>query len=218
MKKLSLDIAPLLRKHFPQLAEKALQDELIDKGAVYQFEAGEVIMEYGNYIKMVPLIVEGNIKVMREADTEDKEILLYFLKAGETCSMSFSCCMMNKKSAIRTEAVEQTILIGVPIQQVDSWMTQYQSWKNFVMSAYDMRMLELIQFIDQVTFQSLDKRLEIYLQRLQQTTGSDTLQLTHQEIANDLNVTREAISRLLKKLTTLGKVKLGRNQIQIISL
>lgn len=132
--------------------------------------------------------------------------------------MSFSCCLMNKKSAIRTEAVETTILIGIPTQLVDNWMTKYQSWKNFVMSTYDSKMLELIRFIDQVTFQSLDKRLEVYLQRLQQTTGNDTFPLTHQEIAKDLNVTREAISRLLKRMASVGKVKLGRNQIQVLSI
>ena len=216
MEKIALDIPTLLRQHFPQLAEPSLQEEITTHGTVYQFEAGEVIMGYGSYIKMVPLIVEGSIKVMREDAIEGKEILLYFLQGGETCSMSFTCCMMKKKSAIRTEAVENTTLIGIPIQQVDKWMTQYQSWKNFVMLTYDTKMMELVQFIDQITFQGLDKRLELYLQRLHQTKGSDTFTLTQQDIANDLNVTREAISTLLKRMSGLGKVKVGRNQIQLI--
>ncbi len=213
MEKLSVDISTLVRQHFPQLAERDLQEEIAKHGMVYQFQAGEVIMGYGSYIKMVPLIVEGSIKVMREDEQEGKEILLYLLQAGETCSMSFTCCMMNKKSAIRTEAVETTTLIGIPIQQVDSWMTRYQSWKNFVMMTYDARMLELVRFIDQITFQGLDQRLELYLRRLQKTTGNQTFSLTQQEIAKDLNVTREAISRLLKRMSELGKVKVGRNQI-----
>lgn len=213
MEKQSLDISTLLRQHFPQLSERGLQEEIVAQGTVYQFDAGEVIMGYGSYIKMVPLIVEGSIKVMREDESEGKEILLYFLQPGETCSMSFTCCMMNKKSAIRTEAVETTTLIGIPIQYVDSWMSQYQSWKNFVMSTYDTKMLELVRFIDQITFQGLDKRMEHYLLRLQQTTGNNTFTLTHQEIANDLNVTREAVSRLLKRMSVLGKVEIGRNQI-----
>ena len=127
--------------------------------------------------------------------------------------MSFTCCMMNKKSEIRTEAVEVTTLIGIPVQLVDSWMSRYQSWKNFVMMTYDAKMLELVRFIDQITFQGLDQRLEQYLQRLQETTGNRTFSLTQHEIARDLNVTREAISRLLKRMSELGKVEVGRNQI-----
>ena len=119
-------IADLLPDNFPQLAERALQEEIAEVGKIYHFDEGDIIMDFNSYVKMVPLIVKGSIKVTREDEMEGKEMILYFLKAGETCSMSFTCCMMNKKSQIRTEAMEDTTIIGIPIQYVDRWMSKYQ--------------------------------------------------------------------------------------------
>jgi CRP/FNR family transcriptional regulator len=173
-------------------------------------------MDYGSYVRMVPLIIEGCIKVSREDEEFGKELLLYFLNAGDTCSMSFTCCMMDKKSAIRTEAVDKTRLIGIPIKYVDRWMSKYQSWKNFVMMSYDNKMLELVKVIDNITFRGLDARMENYLEAITKSTKSKTVQITHQQIAEDLNVSREAVSRLLKKMEKMDLVKLGRNQITFL--
>jgi len=210
------EIQRILHHKFPQIAEKKLQEEIASVGQILKFEAGEVIMDYGSYVRMVPLIIEGSIKVSREDEEVDKELLLYFLNAGDTCSMSFTCCMMDKKSAIRTEALEPTKLIGIPIKYVDAWMTKYQSWKNFVMMSYDNKMLELVKVIDNIAFHGLDKRMKKYLQDLTQSTGNNTILATHQEIADDLNVSREAVSRLLKKLENLKVLQLGRNQITLL--
>jgi len=211
------DIGQILYKQFPQLAERGLQDEIAEVGKIMHFKAGEIIMDYGSYVRMVPLILKGTIKVTREDDDDGREILLYFLSAGDTCSMSFSCCMMHKQSAIRTEAVEETTIIGIPIKQVDLWMNKYQSWKNFVMLSYDQRLLELVKVIDSIAFGNMDKRLQEYLQARKISTGSALIQATHQEIANDLNASREAISRMLKKLENMGKLELGRNQILLLA-
>ena len=210
------EIQRILHQKFPQIAEKHLQEEIAEFGKIIEFKAGEVIMDYGSYVRMVPLIIEGSIKVSREDEEVGKELLLYFLNGGDTCSMSFTCCMMDKKSAIRTEAIEPTKLIGIPIKYVDSWMTKYQSWKNFVMMSYDSRMLELVKVIDNIAFHGLDRRMEKYLQDLTQSKGNKTIMMTHQEIADDLNVSREAVSRLLKKLEHLNVVQLGRNQITLL--
>ena len=206
----------IIHQKFPQLAEKNLQAAIAQVGQIMEFNAGEIILDYGSYIRLVPLIIEGSIKVTREDEETGKELLLYFINAGDTCSMSFTCCMMDKKSAIRTEAVEKTRLIGIPIKYVDSWMGKYQSWKNFIMRSYDHKMLELVRVIDNVAFRGLDDRMKKYLQELTHSLNSQIIQITHQQIADDLNVSREAVSRLLKKLETLGKVKLGRNQITIL--
>ena len=210
------DISTILHQNFPQIAERELQAEVAEVGQLMHFRAGEVIMDYGSYIKMVPLIIKGSIRVTKEDDFDGKEILLYFLSAGDTCSMSFSCCMMNKKSMIRTEAVEDTTMIGIPIKFVDQWMTKYQSWKNFVMMSYDNRMLELVKVVDSIAFKQMDTRLWEYLENKAEVTQSTTIHGTHQEIANDLNASREAVSRLLKQLEKMGKVKLSRNQIIFI--
>jgi len=211
------EIQKILHQRFPQIAEKALQEEIAQIGKIIEFKAGEVIMDYGSYVRMVPLIIEGSIKVTREDEEVGKELLLYFLNAGDTCSMSFTCCMMDKKSAIRTVAMDDTKLIGIPVKQVDNWMGKYQSWKNFVMMSYDNKMLELVKVIDKIAFHGLDKRMEEYLKALTKSTGNTTITATHQTIADDLNVSREAVSRLLKKLENIGTVKLGRNEITLLT-
>lgn len=211
------EILELIHKHFPQLAERALQDEIAEGGQVFHYQAGEVIMDFESYVKMVPLIVKGSIKVTREDERDGREMILYFLGPGETCSMSFTCCMMNKKSQIRTQAVEDTTLIGIPIRYMDAWMSRYQSWKNFVMQSYDAKMMELVRVLDSVAFEDMDRRLQKYLGARAESTGTTEIQVTHQEIASDLNASREAISRLLKKLENIGEVELGRNRIKLLS-
>lgn len=202
------------RKTFPQIAEAALQQSILDNGRLYTFQEGEVIMDIGQYVKMVPLVLKGLIKVSRE-DEEGRELFLYYLHPGDSCTMSFTCCMMNKKSEIKTVAEEKTILLGVPIRFMDEWMTKYQSWKNFVMQSYDNRMLELVKTIDSIAFKKMDERLMEYLEAKSDALQSKELQVTHQDIAFDLNASREAISRLLKKMEKEGMLTLGRNKINL---
>ncbi|MEY2950020.1 MAG: hypothetical protein RLZZ248_1221 [Bacteroidota bacterium] len=202
------------RKTFPQIAETALQQSIVDNGLIYNFKEGEVIMDIGQYVKIVPLVLKGLIKVSRE-DEEGRELFLYYLRPGESCTMSFTCCMMNKKSEIRTVAEENTTLIGVPIKFMDEWMTKYQSWKNFVMQSYDNRMMELVKTIDSIAFKKMDERLFEYLEAKSNAFNSKELQVTHQDIAFDLNASREAISRLLKKMEKEGMLVLGRNKINL---
>lgn len=208
------NILGLVRKYFPQIAEKGLQEEIASVGRLMQFPADTVIMEVGQYVKLVPLVIKGVIKVSRE-DENGAELFLYYLNESETCSMSFTCCMMNKKSEIRTIAEEDTQVVGIPVRFVDEWMTKYQSWKNFVMQTYDQRMVELIRTIDSIAFHHMDVRLLEYLQKKAQATQSKMINATHQDIAYDLNASREAISRLLKQLENEGKLKLSRNKIEL---
>lgn len=209
-------ILQLLQKKYPQIAEKSLQEEIATVGKLMQFRADEVIMDYGSYVRFVPLILEGSIKVSRE-DEEGNELFLYYLAPGETCSMSFTCCMMNKKSEIRTIAEEQTQVIAIPIRYMDQWMVKYHSWKNFILMSYDDRMNQLIKTIDSIAFQKMDQRLIAYLKKKAKATDSNVINATHQQIAYDLNASREAISRLLKQLEKEGEVKLGRNKIELIN-
>ncbi|TNE66983.1 MAG: Crp/Fnr family transcriptional regulator [Bacteroidetes bacterium] len=209
----SANILDLIQAQYPQLAEPELQQEIAEFGKLMHFKAGEIMMDYGSYIRFVPLVVKGAIRVTREDPDEGRELLLYFLEPGEACSISFTCCMMNKKSEIRTEAEEDTTIIAVPIRHVDDWLTRYQSWKNFVMTTYDRKIIDLVRVIDSIAFQNLDKRMLEYLRKRVSATGNRVISATHQDLANDLNVTREAVSRLLKNLEKEGIVKLGRNQL-----
>ena len=205
-------IRNLLLKNFPEIAERNLQEEIVQVGRLMSYRAGEVIMDAGTYVRMVPLVIKGSIKVVRE-ELDGHEIFLYYLQPGEACSMSFTCCMMNKKSEIRTVAEDDTEIIAIPVRFMDEWMSKYQSWKNFVMRTYDQRMNELVRAIDDIAFKKMDERLLQYLEKKAEATKSKVINATHQDIAYDLNASREAISRLLKQMEKEGVLKLGRNKI-----
>ena len=216
MNRINAQILQLVQQHFPEFREKELQEEIATVGVLKKFPAKERILDFGAYIKLVPLVVDGSVKVVREDEEKDQELFLYNITPGETCSMSFTCCMMNKRSDIRTTAEKETLLIGIPIKYVDQWMMKYQSWKNFVMRSYDRRMQELIQTIDLISFHNMDERLLLYLQKKSSKSESGIIETTHQQIASDLNASREAVSRLLKKLEGTGKIQLGRNKIKLL--
>ena len=203
-----------LRQLYPQFSEPELQEELLALGRQHDFREGEVIMDYGSHVRMLPLILSGTIKISRRAE-DGSELFLYYLGPGESCTMTFTCCMSDKVSEIRAVAEEDTSLLGLPRQKLDEWM-RYRSWKNFVMQSYDTRMRELIQTIDQVAFSQLDARLLHYLEQRTAALGTRELTTTHQAIAADLNVSREAVSRLLKLLERQDKVSLGRNRVTLI--
>ncbi|MEM7102402.1 MAG: Crp/Fnr family transcriptional regulator [Bacteroidota bacterium] len=201
-------------KSFPYITEVKLQKEIIDHGEIRTFADGEVIMDFGQYIRSVPLLMKGSIKVIRE-DDKGNEILLYFLKPGETCTMSLTCCMADRKSQIRAVAEDESELLLIPVKKMEDWMAQYGSWKNFVMDSYGKRFEELLSTIDAIAFKKMDERLLDYLQKKSAAAGTNTLHITHQQIAAELNASREAISRLLKQLENQNIISLGRNRIDI---
>jgi CRP/FNR family transcriptional regulator len=204
-----------IKQYFPAFVEPGLQQVLANEGRLHHFKEGDLIMDYGGYIRMLPLVLKGTIKISRLSD-DGSELFLYYLSHGESCTMTFSCCMQDKQSEIRAVAEEDTIVLALPRERLDQWMMSYKSWKNFVMTAYDQRMTELIKTIDQITFHQLDKRLLDYVSKRAAIHQGQTIHTTHQEIAHDLHVSREAVSRLLKSLERQGKLQLGRNQITII--
>lgn len=211
------DYRKLILSKFPEINEPDLIDEIIEHGRVMSFHKDEILMKYNNFVRYVPLILEGQIKVMRKPDAE-REILLYYISDGETCAMSFSCCKANKRAAISTIAVSPTTVISIPIHKVDEWLIRFQSWKNFVLQNYDRKMLDILDVVDQIAFLGNEDRLLSYLNNRSTTMQSDNLILTHQEIASDLNVSRESVSRMLKKLENEKYLSLERNLIIIHEL
>jgi CRP/FNR family transcriptional regulator len=125
-----------IHRHFPQFSEPALLTEMAELGRVHHFAAGETIMDYGQTIRMLPLIISGSIKISREAE-DGGELFLYYLTPGESCTMTFSCCMARKASEVRAVAEEDTTLLGLPQGKLDEWIMRYHSWKNFILTAYD---------------------------------------------------------------------------------
>jgi len=205
-----------LKKLFSDLYEPSLVQAIQQKGHLLRIHAGESLIQIGQYIKYMPLILSGSLKIMRE-DDDGKELLIYHVDPGETCAMSITCCMGDTKSNVRAEAEEDTTLIAIPIHLLDQWSSEYVSWKHFIMRTYQKRFEDLLKTIDSIAFQKLDDRLLQLLKEKSLKSTEQVITATHQEIANELHSSREVISRLLKKLENEGTVKLGRNKIQWLS-
>jgi len=197
--------------------EKDLQEELLAKSEIRQFIAGEQLMRTGQYFKSTLLIVEGLVKVYRE-DDQGNEFFMYYLEPGQACALSMICALKAETSQIMAKAVKDTEVITIPLQFMDSWMSKYRSWYHFVLDTYRSRFEEMLVTIDHIAFRAMDERLLFYLKRHQETLHTSMIPVSHQEIADELNSSREVISRLLKKMEQIGKVKLHRNAIEIVQL
>jgi len=194
------------KKLFPQFEPELL--EILDKNAIERsFHAGEEIVRTGQYIKSTVLVLSGRIKIYRQND-EGSEFLMYYLGPGEACAVSLICALQSQTSEITAKAVEDTEVIMLPVQLMDDLMIKFISWSHFVIQTYRNRFDELLTVIDNIAFKNMDERLEFYLKRSKTNSGKLILDLTHQEIADDLNSSREVISRLLKKMEQLGKNKI----------
>lgn len=205
-----------LRKQYG-LFEETLIEEIEQTSEFKTYQSNDILMRKGQYIRSTMLILTGLVKVYRE-DEEGNEFLMYYLKPGEACALSMVCAARQEASPIMARAVSETDVLMVPIETMSEWMGKYKSWYQFVIETYRSRFDELLLTIDSVAFRGMDERLEFYLKRAQEAEQKNIIDTSHQEIANELNTSREVISRLLKKMEQLGKVKLNRNSIEIIRL
>ena len=206
---------------FPQFEPELI--EVIEKEAVQRsFRAGDVIMRTGQYIKSTALVLEGQIKIYRE-NQDGGEFLMYYLGPGQACAVSMICAIQSQTSEIMAIAEEDTEVLMIPVQMMDELMNKYKSWYQFVIQTYRSRFDELLSVIDNIAFHNMDERLEFYLKRhadksvKKNTAGTgQVIELSHQQIADDLNSSREVISRLLKKMEQRNLVKLHRNMIELV--
>lgn len=205
-----------LKAKLSAFLEPRLIDELLRDCKVQQFNEGEVIIDYNKAIKFMPLIVKGTIRVMRK-DDEGREILLYYLSSNESCAMAYTCCMEARKSEIRAIAEDQVELLAIPQEKLDEWLGKYTSWKSYVFNSFTQRFNELLKSIESIAFHKLDERLVNYLKNKARVTGKNSIQLSHQQIAEELGTSRVVISRLLKQLENDKKLVLYRNEIKLLS-
>ena len=204
----------ILRKALPNLTDPKLLDRLLEKGQFSTFEPGKTLMEPGQFVKAVPLVLDGSIKIMR-VDEEGKELFLYYLETGETCALSLTCCSAARPSQIKAVVEEQVSLLFIPIQIHEQLVDEFKQWKDFVSTTYQHRFQELLTVLDAVAFKRMDERLMNYIVTKMKQLKSNELHTTHQEIANELGTAREVISRLLKQLEKKKWIELGRNVIYI---
>ena len=206
-----------LKENFSSLFEDALLEEINQVGVLKEVKEGEKLIEIGDYVRSMPLLISGAVKILRD-DQDGDELLLYFLERGDTCAMTLTCCLGQTKSEIRAVAELDTSLIMIPIQKMEEWTGKYKSWRNFVFQSYHGRLTEMLETIDSIAFMNMDERLVKHLLSKQKITKDSMINSTHQEIAYELHTSRVVISRLLKKLESMGKIELYRNSIKIVSL
>jgi len=200
---------------FDAMFEPALVKEMHQFGEVKFFKEGDIIMDYGKYIRMMPLIIKGTIKVFKMDDV-GKEILLYYLSSNESCSMAYSCCVEAKKSEVKAIAEDNVELLAIPHIKLDEWLCKYPTWKNYIMRSFNERFLELLKSIESIAFHKLDERLIGYLKEKQRLSGSSVIKASHYLIADELATSRVVVSRLLKQLENDGKIILYRNEIKLM--
>jgi len=195
---------------FPQFNAELI-DHLTQIGNVVHFKEGAMMMRPGQYFTNSLLILDGRVKIYRDGE-EGEEFFLYYLEKGSACALSMICAAKNESSAIKARAITPVTALAIPIHHMDGLMKNHTQWYYFVLETYRSRFSELLEVIDQVVFHSMDEKLVFYLKRQFESLG-DTITITHQEIADDLNSSREVISRLLKKLESQNRIAISRNEI-----
>ena len=202
-----------LKKLLPQVNTELLQF-IAAEAVEMDIPAETTLLKTGNYVRSIPLVVKGLVKVSRIED--DKELLLYYIHPGEMCIMSFSACCSNSASLIEATAPEETRLLLIPSDKLRQWITTYPEFNFYVYEMFNKRYLDLMDTINQLIFNRLDERILLYLKEKALHTGNKQLSVTHQQIATDMGTVREVISRLLKKLERENKILTGRNQVTVL--
>ncbi len=179
------------------------------------FKKGEILIKPGDDVLFIPIVIKGNIRIIRQ-DESGQEVFLYHLYPGQTCAMSLSCCQAGKKSMIKAIAEDDTEILQIPINLTEDWY-KYPEWKAYVSNNYNNRFSELMQVIDLIAFNNMDRQLLHYLQERSKALNTRVLDITHQEIADELHAHREAISRLLRIMEQKKLVRLSRNSIELIA-
>lgn len=204
-----------IKTFYADLFEEELLLEMSEIGQLIKFKPNDILIDLDQQITAMPLLLEGAVKIMRE-DYDEGELLLYFLEKGETCALSMTCCLGERRSEIRATAETEGELIMVPIHKMNEWLAKYYSWRLFVMNSYQDRLDEMMRAIDNLAFNDMNNRLKNYLLEVASVNRSKTINKTHQEIAYELNTSRVVVSRLLKALEKDGFLQLNRNTISLV--
>src|SRR4030095_5148286 len=204
-----------LRKVFSSIFESELLKEIEEKSMVFSAVAGQGLIKMGQQIKVVPMMLSGTLKVSRENE-DGQELVLYYVRSGEGCAMTFSCGMMSQPSQVKGTAEEDLSMLCIPVPVMEEWMQKYSSWKKFVIGTIVDEYMDIIKSVDDVTFKKTDERLVNYLKEKSKLTGSSLVNLSHQQIADELGTNRVVISRLLKKLENDKRLILFRNQLKLL--
>lgn len=198
------------------IAEFRSAPDLVEKlqrhSALKTYPAGSVILNENAYIRAIPIVTKGSIRVMR-TEEDGREILLYYIKGGESCIMSFLGGLHNETSKVKAEVEEEAEILFLPIDKVSLFIKEYPQWLDYIFRLYHKRFEELLDMVNAITFKKVDQRLIDLLQKKSELTASSAIHVTHEQLANELGTARVVVSRLLKQLEEQGAVQLGRNKI-----
>ena len=204
-----------LKQQFGYLFDEGLMEKISEVGIIKEFRKDDIIIDIGQDLNYIPLLLEGNIRIIREDDS-GHEILLYVLEHGDTCAMSLICCMKKSKSKIRASADKNSKVILIPVHYMTEWFNQNENWRNFILQSYQIRFNEMLETIDTLAFMKMDERIYKYLIDQVKLNANNVLNITHQKISEDLNTSRVVVSRLLKQLEDEKKIKTGRHKIKVL--
>ena len=202
-----------LTKIFPDW-EDGLYDAILNEAELKEAKAGTTLLKMGQNIKSAMLVVEGTIKLYQEDETGG-EYFMYHLNPGEACAVTLVCNYHHEQSQVLAKAVTDIQYLAIPIEFMEMWLNEFKSWHYFVIKTYRSRYEELLKTINEIAFKNMDERLEFYILKYVKQFGK-IVNLTHQDIANDLNTSREVISRLLKKMEHNGWIVMNRNSFDWI--
>ena len=194
--------------------EPEMQQELLENGKFLTLKKGDVIVKDGQYVRFLPIVISGAIRVYQQK--EDREILLYYVRAEETCTMSLAAAYFNNKSTSHGVAIEPTEMFVFPSELITSWQLKYPSWNKFVMRMFRSRYDELIGSLERIAFDHINVRVMEYLKKKSQVEGIHTISISHQNLAHELGTTRVVVSRILKQFEREKKIKLFRGSIELI--
>ncbi|HCQ14398.1 Crp/Fnr family transcriptional regulator [Flavobacterium sp.] len=207
----------IIKETYGYLFEEKLIEEIAQVATLKNFDEGDVLIDFGDYIKKMPLLIHGAIKILRE-DFDEGELLLYFIEKGDTCAMTMACCLGDTKSEIRAVAETNGQLVMIPVSKMEEWLGKYKSWRNYVFNSYNNRLKEMLTAIDNLAFMNMDERLLNYLSEKSIVNKTKEIKSTHQEIAFDLHTSRVVVSRLLKALENEGRIRLHRASIELLNI
>ncbi|SEM46340.1 CRP/FNR family transcriptional regulator, anaerobic regulatory protein [Chryseobacterium taichungense] len=194
------------------ISSPELMDKLNQNGILKKYKEGDIILDENSSIRAIPIVMKGMLKVIR-TEEDGREILLYYIKAGESCIMSFLGGMHNEKSIVKAEVEEDTEILFLPVDKVSLFIKEYPEWLDYIFRLYHKRFEELLDIINAIAFKKVDERLLNLLHKKSENLGSKIINVTHEQLANELGTARVVVSRLLKQLEDSGKLELGRNKI-----
>lgn len=191
-----------------------IREKLAAHGEIKNFAKNQAILREKAYIKAIPIVLTGSVRVMR-TDEEGKEILLYYIKSGESCIMSFLGGLHHDTSKVKAVAEEDTEVLFIPVEEIGDLIKEYPEWLDYIFRLYHKRFEELLEVVNEVAFKKMDQRLLNYLKTKCRNTQNHTISVTHEHLANDLGTARVVVSRLLRQMETEGLVELGRSKITL---